>query len=166
QNIIKWHFNVDRKHTVSGKCSYQRPTVSSRTRALSPYTHRRMCQLSEDARQRLSHLRLGPHLFRKHSESQPPFLVLSSCSNMMDSNGRQCDKVLFSCFLPSNKTFSFVLHCNTSVSVSCNHLYRRSNNYNCQNCDYNQFIIPLPSDLTLKTHCHCVKVDTFLYKTS
>ncbi|XP_029988607.1 spermatogenesis-associated protein 6 isoform X2 [Sphaeramia orbicularis] len=65
----------DRKHTVSGKCSYQRPTVSSRTRALSPYTHRRMCQLSEDARQRLSHLRLGPHLFRKHSESQPPFLV-------------------------------------------------------------------------------------------
>lgn len=54
---------------------YQQPTVSSRTRALSPYTHRKMCQLSEDARQRLSHLQLGPHHFRKETESQPPFLV-------------------------------------------------------------------------------------------
>ncbi|XP_037625898.1 spermatogenesis-associated protein 6 isoform X1 [Sebastes umbrosus] len=59
---------------------YQQPTVSSRTRALSPYTHRKMCQLSEDARQRLSHLQLGPHHFRKETESQPPFLV-SHCSN-------------------------------------------------------------------------------------
>ncbi|XP_068447414.1 spermatogenesis-associated protein 6 [Clinocottus analis] len=52
---------------------YHQPTVSSRTRALSPYTHRKMCQLSEDARQRLGHLQLGPHYFRKESESQPPF---------------------------------------------------------------------------------------------
>ncbi|KAM7388267.1 hypothetical protein PAMP_024457 [Pampus punctatissimus] len=63
---------------VSG---YQQPTVSSRTRALSPYTHRKMCQLSEDTRQRLSHLQLGPHHFRKEKESQPPFLV-SYCSRM------------------------------------------------------------------------------------
>uniref|UniRef100_A0A667WGN5 Spermatogenesis associated 6 n=2 Tax=Myripristis murdjan TaxID=586833 RepID=A0A667WGN5_9TELE len=62
-------------------CGYQQPTVASRTRALSPYTHRRMCQLSEDARQRLSHLQLGPHRFRKETESQPPFLV-SSCSSV------------------------------------------------------------------------------------
>ncbi|XP_045904861.1 spermatogenesis-associated protein 6 isoform X1 [Micropterus dolomieu] len=60
---------------------YQQPTVSSRTRALSPYTHRKMCQLSEDARQRLSHLQLGPHHFRKETESQPPFLV-SLCSSV------------------------------------------------------------------------------------
>ncbi|KAK5870239.1 hypothetical protein PBY51_024892 [Eleginops maclovinus] len=59
---------------------YQQPTVSSRTRALSPYTHRRMCQLSEDAWQRLSHLQLGPHRFRKETESRQPFLVSRSSS--------------------------------------------------------------------------------------
>ncbi len=67
-----------RKHTsprISANSGYQQPTVSSRTRALSPYTHRRMCQLSEDAQQRLSHLQLGPHHFRKETETQPPFLV-------------------------------------------------------------------------------------------
>nr|XP_020468628.1 spermatogenesis-associated protein 6 isoform X2 [Monopterus albus] len=76
--------NKERKHTsprVSADCGYQQPTVSSRTRALSPYTHRKMCQLSEDARQRLSHLQLGPHYFRKETESQPPFLV-SRCSSV------------------------------------------------------------------------------------
>ncbi|XP_026160841.1 spermatogenesis-associated protein 6 isoform X2 [Mastacembelus armatus] len=66
---------------VSVNSGYQQPTVSSRTRALSPYTHRKMCQLSEDARQRLSHLQLGPHYFRKETESQPPFLV-SRCSSV------------------------------------------------------------------------------------
>ncbi|XP_023154211.1 spermatogenesis-associated protein 6 isoform X1 [Amphiprion ocellaris] len=74
----------ERKHTatrLSVDCGYQQPTVSSRTRALSPYTHRKMCQLSEDARQRLHHLQLGPHHFRKETESQPPFLV-SRCSNI------------------------------------------------------------------------------------
>lgn len=68
----------ERKHnslTVSVDTGYQQPTVSSTARALSPYTHRKMCQLSEDARQRLSHLQLGPHHFRKEIKSQPPFLV-------------------------------------------------------------------------------------------
>uniref|UniRef100_A0A1A7X374 Spermatogenesis associated 6 n=1 Tax=Iconisemion striatum TaxID=60296 RepID=A0A1A7X374_9TELE len=70
----------DRKLNASGvsvDAGYQQPTVSSRTRSLSPYTHRKMCQLSEDARQRLGHLHLGPHHFRKETESQPPFLVSS-----------------------------------------------------------------------------------------
>ncbi|KAA8589656.1 hypothetical protein FQN60_013021 [Etheostoma spectabile] len=70
--------NKGRKHVsprVSVDSGYQQPTVSSRTQALSPYTHRKMCQLSEDATQRLSHLQLGPHHFRKETESQPPFLV-------------------------------------------------------------------------------------------
>nr|XP_046246731.1 spermatogenesis-associated protein 6 isoform X2 [Scatophagus argus] len=74
----------ERKHTpsrVSIDFGYQQPTVSSRTRALSPYTHRKMCQLSEDAQQRLSHLQLGPHHFRRETESQLPFLV-SVCSNV------------------------------------------------------------------------------------
>ncbi|XP_041862392.1 spermatogenesis-associated protein 6 [Melanotaenia boesemani] len=76
-----------RKNTVtkvSVDSGYQQPTVSSRTRALSPYTHRKMCQLSEDASQRLSHLHLGPHHFRKETESQQPFLVsLSSNASGM-----------------------------------------------------------------------------------
>ncbi|XP_013869677.1 spermatogenesis-associated protein 6 [Austrofundulus limnaeus] len=67
----------DKRHVSAG---YQQPTVSSRTRALSPYTHRKMCQLSEDSRQRLSHLQLGPHRFRKETQIQTPFLV-SGCSN-------------------------------------------------------------------------------------
>nr|XP_019936635.1 PREDICTED: spermatogenesis-associated protein 6-like isoform X2 [Paralichthys olivaceus] len=72
--------NKKERKQASVDCGYQQPTVSSRTRALSPYTHRKMCQLSEDARQRLSHLQLGPHHFRKETESQPPFLV-SCCSS-------------------------------------------------------------------------------------
>lgn len=74
------HNEKERKRNLSGvsvKCGYQQPTVSSRTRALSPYTHRKMCQLSEDCRQRLSHLQLGPHYFRKETESPTPFLVCS-----------------------------------------------------------------------------------------
>ncbi|XP_029001782.1 spermatogenesis-associated protein 6 isoform X2 [Betta splendens] len=66
---------------VSADAGYQQPTVTSTARALSPYTHRKMCQLSEDARQRLGHLQLGPHHFRKELRSQPPFLV-SRCSNV------------------------------------------------------------------------------------
>ncbi|XP_030227622.1 spermatogenesis-associated protein 6 isoform X3 [Gadus morhua] len=54
---------------------YQQPTVASVSRALSPYTHRRMCELSEDAQARLAHLQLGPHHFRKQTLSQPPFQV-------------------------------------------------------------------------------------------
>uniref|UniRef100_A0A665VBQ9 Uncharacterized protein n=1 Tax=Echeneis naucrates TaxID=173247 RepID=A0A665VBQ9_ECHNA len=67
----------ERKRPSNVEAGYQQPTVSSRTRALSPYTHRKMCQLTEDARQRLSHLQMGPHHFRKETESQPPFLTLN-----------------------------------------------------------------------------------------
>ncbi|KAJ7986603.1 hypothetical protein DPEC_G00341590 [Dallia pectoralis] len=54
---------------------YRKPTVASQTRALSPYTHRRMCQLSEEARERLSHFHLGPYTFKKETERQVPFVV-------------------------------------------------------------------------------------------
>ncbi|XP_046870493.1 spermatogenesis-associated protein 6 isoform X2 [Hypomesus transpacificus] len=71
---------------ADGSCSpsgYQQPTVASRSRALSPYTHRRMCQLSWDAVQRLAHLRLGPHRFRKETDTHTPFLVPRSLSSSM-----------------------------------------------------------------------------------
>ncbi|XP_063057764.1 spermatogenesis-associated protein 6 isoform X2 [Engraulis encrasicolus] len=62
---------------------YDRPTVASLTRAPSPYTQRKMCQLSEDARQRLCHLQLGPHAFRKETRRQPPFVVPHTPSTSM-----------------------------------------------------------------------------------
>uniref|UniRef100_A0A096M784 Spermatogenesis associated 6 n=1 Tax=Poecilia formosa TaxID=48698 RepID=A0A096M784_POEFO len=61
----------DRKRGASEDAGYQRHTVSSRARTLSPYTHRRMCELTEESRQRMSHLHLGPHHFRKSTEKQP-----------------------------------------------------------------------------------------------
>ncbi|KAL6107907.1 spata6 [Pungitius sinensis] len=64
-----------RRARASVNLGYHQPTASSRTRALSPYTHRKMCQLSEDAGQRLGHLQLGPHRFRKETEGRPPFSV-------------------------------------------------------------------------------------------
>uniref|UniRef100_A0A3B4T1N0 Uncharacterized protein n=1 Tax=Seriola dumerili TaxID=41447 RepID=A0A3B4T1N0_SERDU len=79
-NLFPRKNKKERKHAsprVSVDSGYQQPTVSSMARALSPYTHRKMCQLSEDARQRLSHLQLGPHHFRKETESQPPFLEMN-----------------------------------------------------------------------------------------
>ncbi|XP_054645088.1 spermatogenesis-associated protein 6 isoform X2 [Dunckerocampus dactyliophorus] len=70
---------ISRKYVGPG---YQQPTVASTARALSPYTHRKMCQLSMDAEQRLSHLQIGPYYFRKETKSQPPFLVSTSSSWM------------------------------------------------------------------------------------
>ncbi|XP_039547864.1 spermatogenesis-associated protein 6-like isoform X3 [Pimephales promelas] len=54
---------------------YEKPTVASQSRASSPYTHRKMCQLSEEARQRLSHIKLGPYTFKKETVPQAPFVV-------------------------------------------------------------------------------------------
>lgn len=55
--------------------SYAKPTVASQIRSLSPYTHRRMCQLSEETRQRLGHFKLGPYIFKKETAPQAPFVV-------------------------------------------------------------------------------------------
>uniref|UniRef100_A0A3B1IEL7 Spermatogenesis associated 6 n=1 Tax=Astyanax mexicanus TaxID=7994 RepID=A0A3B1IEL7_ASTMX len=63
------------KPSTAPLCGYQQPTVASQSRSPSPYTHRRMCQLSEDTRQRLSHLQLGPYNFKKETAPQPPFVV-------------------------------------------------------------------------------------------
>ncbi|KAF4072376.1 hypothetical protein AMELA_G00262370 [Ameiurus melas] len=74
------------KPSVAEQCGYQRPTVASQSRCLSPYTHRRMCQLSDDATQRLRHLQLGPYTFKKDTEPQPPFVVpCSPNSSLIES---------------------------------------------------------------------------------
>ncbi|XP_069837679.1 spermatogenesis-associated protein 6 [Dendropsophus ebraccatus] len=54
---------------------YEQPTIASKSRSPSPYTNRRMCELTEDSRQRLAHLHLGPYTFKKESCSKPPFVV-------------------------------------------------------------------------------------------
>ncbi|XP_061738963.1 spermatogenesis-associated protein 6 isoform X2 [Nerophis ophidion] len=86
-------------HGVYMEPGYQQPTVASMTRALSPYTHRKMCQLSKDAEQRLNHLQLGPYYFRKETERRPPFLVPTSSSRMErsppESNVHCCRQVSF-----------------------------------------------------------------------
>lgn len=72
--------------SVAEQCGYQRPTVASQSRCLSPYTHRRMCQLSDDATQRLRHLQLGPYTFKKDTAPQPPFVVpCSPNSSLIES---------------------------------------------------------------------------------
>ncbi|KAM5149010.1 spermatogenesis-associated protein 6 [Mantella aurantiaca] len=54
---------------------YEQPTIASKSRSPSPYTNRRMCELSEDSKQRLAHFNLGPFEFKKESEDKPPFVV-------------------------------------------------------------------------------------------
>ncbi|XP_056388441.1 spermatogenesis-associated protein 6 isoform X2 [Hyla sarda] len=54
---------------------YEQPTIASKSRSPSPYTKRRMCELTEDSRQRLAHLNLGPYTFKKEYCNPPPFVV-------------------------------------------------------------------------------------------
>ncbi|NXU89058.1 SPAT6 protein, partial [Xiphorhynchus elegans] len=61
------------RHSLATK-NYEQPTIASKSRSPSPYTKRRMCELSEEARQRLAHLNLGPHEFRRETD-KPPFVV-------------------------------------------------------------------------------------------
>ncbi|XP_015211425.1 spermatogenesis-associated protein 6 isoform X2 [Lepisosteus oculatus] len=67
-------------------CRYKQPTVASQSRSPSPYTNRRMCELSEEASQRLSHLNLGPYRFKKETDSQPPFVVSSKQTSSMNDS--------------------------------------------------------------------------------
>ncbi|OXB60292.1 hypothetical protein ASZ78_005103 [Callipepla squamata] len=61
------------RHNLARK-NYEQPTIASKSRSPSPYTKRRMCELSEEARQRLAHLNLGPYEFRRETD-KPPFVV-------------------------------------------------------------------------------------------
>ncbi|XP_060788106.1 spermatogenesis-associated protein 6 isoform X2 [Neoarius graeffei] len=74
------------KPKAAEPCGYQRPTVASQSRCPSPYTHRRMCQLADDATQRLRHLQLGPYTFKKDTAPQLPFVVpCSPNSSLIES---------------------------------------------------------------------------------
>lgn len=64
------------RHSVAK--NYEQPTIASKSRSPSPYTKRRMCELSEEARQRLAHLNLGPYEFRRETD-KPPFVVRRVC---------------------------------------------------------------------------------------
>ncbi|KGL83047.1 Spermatogenesis-associated protein 6, partial [Tinamus guttatus] len=67
------HSTPKNRHSLATR-NYEQPTIASKSRSPSPYTKRRMCELSEEARQRLSHLNLGPFEFRRET-NKPPFVV-------------------------------------------------------------------------------------------
>ncbi|KAK2898362.1 hypothetical protein Q8A67_009780 [Cirrhinus molitorella] len=76
-----------KKPDTALSCGYEKPTVASQSHAPSPYTHRKMCQLSEEARQRLSHFKLGPYTFKKETVPQAPFVVpRSPNTSLMESS--------------------------------------------------------------------------------
>ncbi|NXG41325.1 SPAT6 protein, partial [Psilopogon haemacephalus] len=64
----------EKSRQSSATKNYEQPTIASKSRSPSPYTKRRMCELSEAARQRLAHLNLGPYEFRRETD-KPPFVV-------------------------------------------------------------------------------------------
>uniref|UniRef100_A0A8D0H413 Spermatosis associated 6 n=1 Tax=Sphenodon punctatus TaxID=8508 RepID=A0A8D0H413_SPHPU len=61
------------RHWLTAK-SYEQPTIASTSRSPSPYTKRRMCEVSEEARQRLANFNLGPFEFRRETD-KPPFVI-------------------------------------------------------------------------------------------
>ncbi|KAG8555205.1 hypothetical protein GDO81_017614, partial [Engystomops pustulosus] len=70
---------------------YEQPTIASKSRSPSPYTNRRMCELSEDSRQRLAHLHLGPYEFKKETCSKPPFVVRHvEANSSLDTTALSC----------------------------------------------------------------------------
>ncbi|NXX88387.1 SPAT6 protein, partial [Centropus bengalensis] len=78
----KLQTKLPKKNTLSPEKSrpslatknYEQPTIASISHSPSPYTKRRMCELSEEARQRLARLNLGPYEFRRETD-KPPFVV-------------------------------------------------------------------------------------------
>ncbi|KAL1022422.1 hypothetical protein UPYG_G00026760 [Umbra pygmaea] len=99
---------------------YRKATVSSQAHALSPYTHRRMCQLSKEATQRLSHFKLGPYRFKKETEPQVPFVVSHTLSASVIETPSRFSSTKKS--LPNNTSTSFAE--NHSGNSSLNGRYR------------------------------------------
>lgn len=77
---------------------YEQPTIASKSRSPSPYTNRRMCELSEDSKQRLTQFNLGPYAFKKETEDKPPFVVRhmetsqSPDTSMLLCSTRECSR--------------------------------------------------------------------------
>ncbi|XP_073646097.1 spermatogenesis-associated protein 6 isoform X3 [Tursiops truncatus] len=84
------------KYCINAK-NYEQPTISSKSHSPSPYTKRRMCELSEDTRQRLAHLNLGPYEFKKETD-KPPFVIRHvdppspRADALFGSSGRDCER--------------------------------------------------------------------------
>lgn len=84
------------KYCINTK-NYEQPTISSKSHSPSPYTKRRMCELSEDTRRRLAHLNLGPYEFKKETD-KPPFVIRHvdppspRADNFFGSPGRDCER--------------------------------------------------------------------------
>ncbi|KAF6111599.1 spermatogenesis associated 6 [Phyllostomus discolor] len=84
------------KYCVNAK-NYEQPTISSKSHSPSPYTKRRMCELSEDTRRRLAHLNLGPYEFKKETD-KPPFVIRHvdppspRADHFYGSSGRDCER--------------------------------------------------------------------------
>ncbi|XP_054428812.1 spermatogenesis-associated protein 6 [Pteronotus mesoamericanus] len=84
------------KYCVNAK-NYEQPTISSKSHSPSPYTKRRMCELSEDTRRRLAHLNLGPYEFKKETD-KPPFVIRHvdppspRADTFFGSSGRDCER--------------------------------------------------------------------------
>ncbi|KAM4722113.1 spermatogenesis-associated protein 6 [Rhinophrynus dorsalis] len=110
--------------------SYEQPTIASKSRSPSPYTKRRMCELSEDASQRLAHLNLGPYRFKKETDNKPPFVVqhvvtmgssqnttLPSCSpkgntRVEELSKQHSDTSFLGSYTPKDSKISRKLHLN------------------------------------------------------
>uniref|UniRef100_A0A9L0K4K9 Spermatosis associated 6 n=1 Tax=Equus asinus TaxID=9793 RepID=A0A9L0K4K9_EQUAS len=84
------------KYCVNAK-NYEQPTISSKSHSPSPYTKRRMCELSEDTRRRLAHLNLGPYEFKKETD-KPPFVIRHvdppspRADGLFGPSGRDCER--------------------------------------------------------------------------
>uniref|UniRef100_A0AC11AQN0 Spermatogenesis associated 6 n=2 Tax=Caprinae TaxID=9963 RepID=A0AC11AQN0_SHEEP len=84
------------KYCINAK-NYEQPTISSKSHSPSPYTKRRMCELSEDTRRRLAHLNLGPYEFKKETD-KPPFVIRHvdppspRADALFGSPGRDCER--------------------------------------------------------------------------
>ncbi|XP_005072157.1 spermatogenesis-associated protein 6 isoform X1 [Mesocricetus auratus] len=84
------------KYCINTK-NYEQPTIASKSHSPSPYTKRRMCELSEDTRRRLAHLNLGPYEFKKETD-KPPFVIRHvdppspRADAFFGSPGRDCER--------------------------------------------------------------------------
>ncbi|NWI60382.1 SPAT6 protein, partial [Calyptomena viridis] len=116
----KLHRKLPKKNTLSPEKSrhrfatknYEQPTIASKSHSPSPYTKRRMCELSEEARQRLAHLNLGPYEFRRETD-KPPFVVRRVC---IHSKVIICNVRCFVKKIIKFRTSKFLLSCTFFLS--------------------------------------------------
>ncbi|XP_023390770.1 spermatogenesis-associated protein 6 [Pteropus vampyrus] len=134
------------KYCVNAK-NYEQPTISSKSHSPSPYTKRRMCELSEDTRRRLAHLNLGPYEFKKETD-KPPFVIRHvdppspRADALYGSSGRDCERDGWSrvhndhshvgCYRPKDyKVYSIHYKMITILALRQKHVRDYCTNNNC-----------------------------------